>query len=252
MRRAILACLLALLPSPGWAQINVTSQGTFTGGAVTGATSFLDNANFELKNTTDPTKILRINLDGFSAATTRTLTLPNASTNLCGAAVDCAFSVFQNLTAGGSASPDTNLRIGGNAATVNGLSWRTSQTPDTGFLATGSTGNSWLIAEAGDVTFDFAHALQTNPTLFVHSANQNTTQWISITHNATDGVINTGTGGVIFPMNSMGWSVVAGANTACTTTCTNAAVLGFDTAVSATPVGPADATADLCLCAGAN
>lgn len=49
----------------------------------------------------------------------------------------------------------------------------------------------------------------------------------------------------------LGWSVQSGANTACTTTCTSAAVVGFD-AGTGTIVGPADATADDCLCAGAS
>ena len=53
---------------------------------------------------------------------------------------------------------------------------------------------------------------------------------------------------------SIGWSVVTGANTACTTTCTSAAVVGFDTGTLGVSlphiVGTADATADECLCAG--
>lgn len=48
---------------------------------------------------------------------------------------------------------------------------------------------------------------------------------------------------------SLGWSAVSGANTACTTTCTNAAVFGFDSDTSVI-VGPADASADICICAG--
>ncbi len=50
---------------------------------------------------------------------------------------------------------------------------------------------------------------------------------------------------------SIGWSVVAGANTACNTTCTSACVVGFAADVSGSnPVGCADATADSCACAG--
>ena len=53
---------------------------------------------------------------------------------------------------------------------------------------------------------------------------------------------------------SMGFSVVTGANTACTTTCTSAAVVGFDTGTLGVSlphmVGTADASADECLCAG--
>lgn len=55
---------------------------------------------------------------------------------------------------------------------------------------------------------------------------------------------------------SIGWSVVVAANTACNTTCTNACVVGFATGAVGTdterPVDCTDATADRCLCAGAN
>ena len=53
---------------------------------------------------------------------------------------------------------------------------------------------------------------------------------------------------------TIGWSVVAGADTACSTTCTNACVVGFDdgAADAENMVDCASATADKCLCAGAN
>ena len=44
--------------------------------------------------------------------------------------------------------------------------------------------------------FALAQALQTHPTLFIHSANQSTTQWLGFTHNATNGVISVGTGNI--------------------------------------------------------
>lgn len=52
---------------------------------------------------------------------------------------------------------------------------------------------------------------------------------------------------------TIGWAVVAGANTACTTTCVTPCVFGVDTAsATADIVACADATADECLCAGAS
>jgi len=51
---------------------------------------------------------------------------------------------------------------------------------------------------------------------------------------------------------SLGWSIVAGANTACNTTCTFACVHGWETTAGEVAVDCADATADKCLCAGAN
>lgn len=64
---------------------------------------------------------------------------------------------------------------------------------------------------------------------------------------STGTLVNTNTG-------SMGWSVVAAANQACTTTCTFGAVVGLDQgtlgAVLPSLVGTSDATADQCLCSG--
>lgn len=51
--------------------------------------------------------------------------------------------------------------------------------------------------------------------------------------------------------SDIGWALVSGANTACNTTCTNACVVGQNTANFAL-VGCTDATADVCLCAGAS
>lgn len=151
----------------------------------------------------------------------------------------------------------------------------TAQTIDSLLLGLSSS-NSLLITEKADMAFDFSHAGQTNPTLFVHSRNQNTDQWISISHDGTNGVIDVGVGKVTFPggvaagsgditaanvaatgtirssnTTSIGWSVVAGANTACSTTCTNACVFGQNTA-DMSIVDCAAATADVCVCAGAN
>jgi len=69
----------------------------------------------------------------------------------------------------------------------------------------------------------------------------------------TDGGTVTVDGSVTSDANDLGWNVVAGANTACTTTCTSACVFGVNTAATeADIVDCADATADECLCAGAS
>lgn len=49
----------------------------------------------------------------------------------------------------------------------------------------------------------------------------------------------------------IGWSIVSGANTACNTTCTSACVMGQETTSKAF-LACTDATADVCLCAGAS
>lgn len=65
--------------------------------------------------------------------------------------------------------------------------------------------------------------------------------------------IDAGAGTFTSTANSFGWSVVSGADTACTTTCTSACVFGVNTAsLTADIVDCADATADECLCGGSN
>ena len=70
----------------------------------------------------------------------------------------------------------------------------------------------------------------------------------------TDGGVVTIDGSIASNANDLAWAVVAGANTACTTTCTSACVVGFDDGAADVEnmVDCADATADKCLCAGAS
>lgn len=77
------------------------------------------------------------------------------------------------------------------------ISYRTAQTPDSLVLGVSTDSNGFIICEKADVSYDFAHALQTNPTLFIQSANQSSDEWISFAHNQTDAEILVGTGGVI-------------------------------------------------------
>lgn len=213
------------------------------------------------------------------------------------------------------------------------VEFSTRQSIDGLIFGLSNPANYIVFAEKADMAFDFAHTAQTYPTLFVHSQNQATNEWISVGHNGTNGVINVGTGAVTFPggvsasfsptglmtfssgvavapssyqigrdadatnqihlnvptgagfelsindvaemtlnattadfknnvittsgsitstaATNIGWSVVAGANTACNTTCTNACVFGQNTA-DMSIVDCAAATADVCVCAGAN
>lgn len=50
-----------------------------------------------------------------------------------------------------------------------------------------------LICQQSDMGFDFGHSAASSPTLFIHSHNQSTSQWISLTHSGTQGVIACGT-----------------------------------------------------------
>lgn len=72
--------------------------------------------------------------------------------------------------------------------------YNTAQTVNTLFLGVSAESNGFVIAEVGDIAFDFSHGLQTNPTLFIHSKTQATDEWISFSHNTLQGGISTGKG----------------------------------------------------------
>lgn len=83
------------------------------------------------------------------------------------------------------------------------LDWSTTQaTANTLVWGMGNTAKSIIFCDNGDVAKDFDHAGQTNPTIFVHSATSPDTannQWISISHNQTNGVIDVGVGVLDIP-----------------------------------------------------
>jgi hypothetical protein len=110
---------------------------------------------------------------------------------------------------------DTNILLPDNEILKFGSSddcfmyWSTAQTNDALFLGVGAS-NSFIVGEKGDAGYNFAHSVQTNPTLFLHSANQSTTEWISIAHDQTDGVIRTGSG--VLRLKSANSDVVIGSS----------------------------------------
>lgn len=76
------------------------------------------------------------------------------------------------------------------------LVYPSSQTVDSLWLAVGAASNSLIVAQYGDTAYNFAHTQQTNPTLYIHSANQSTTEWLGMTHDQTNGKLSTGAGGL--------------------------------------------------------
>ncbi len=75
--------------------------------------------------------------------------------------------------------------------------WNIGQTVDSMFFGTDANSRSIIIAEKADRLYDFAHAAQTNPALFIQSANQSATEWLSFAFNQSDAEILTGEGGII-------------------------------------------------------
>lgn len=115
-----------------------------------------------------------------------------------------------------------------------------------GGAAGGTRGGSITLAGeevsgGGDITYDAGTA-----DTHIFSVAGVTTEIIgAATHTITGTFTSSATA-------DLGWSVVAGANTACNTTCTSACVVGIDTLGTGGFLGCAVATADFCLCAGAS
>lgn len=103
---------------------------------------------------------------------------------------------------GASVSFDFNGVTGGityfGTSNDTGVGWNTAQTPDTLVwgLSGAASSNTIVFCEIADDGFDFAHAAQTNPTVYIHSASQSTTQWIGLTHDQTNAVITSGAGDI--------------------------------------------------------
>lgn len=204
MRKALASGLICLLLI-GWiAEADVVrsvappSGGSGGGGASTsadntwsGTQTFRDN-KFAVTDDSDTSKILNLQLSSISASTTRTLTVPDVNGTLVtleGASQTVSGSTFQIQSLVGVILSNSYLHVGNSANTHNGFIWDPTQTPDTGVLATGTTGNTWIIGEKQDYGFDYAVAQQANPTLVLASASQNTNERIGIRHNATQGEI---------------------------------------------------------------
>ena len=80
------------------------------------------------------------------------------------------------------------------------LAWNTTQTTSSPTLGLG-TGNSFLVIRKGDMGYNFAFPSQTNPALVVFSGSQNTSRYISLQHNQSNGIVNSGTGSLLLQVS---------------------------------------------------
>jgi len=83
----------------------------------------------------------------------------------------------------------------GNSSDVQ-IDWSTGQTNNSLVFGLGNTSKYILLCETNDIAFNFAHSNQADPTIFIHSSNQNTEEWIGFTHDKTDGIIFVGSGNI--------------------------------------------------------
>jgi hypothetical protein len=95
-------------------------------------------------------------------------------------------------------SDDTQVCLGGSTDAC--FEYDTAQTADALMLGVSTDSESIVIAQLADISTDFGHADQNTPTLYVHNADAaQTTDWISLAHNDTNGVLDVGAGVVSIP-----------------------------------------------------
>lgn len=136
-----------------WSAPNVYAQVQILGGGggVASGGNAPDNVFF-ICDDGDPTKCAAFQASGISTGTTRTYTFPDATITLAGLSTQTfgGTQSFSQVIVG----TDSALSLGANGNANNNLSWVSAQTPDAGILGTGSTGNSWIIAERADAATD--------------------------------------------------------------------------------------------------
>ena len=93
--------------------------------------------------------------------------------------------------AAASAIKDDFLFYWGNANDA-GIEYDTTQVPNSWIFGVSADSKSLVIAELADVNYNWAHPLQSNPTLFMQSSSQSTSQWGSFSHDTQKFQIDAG------------------------------------------------------------
>ena len=139
----------------------------------------------------------------------------------------------------------------GSACTSSGVEARTASDAQIKIFngtVIDATDNDLLITTGGSITVYNANLVNNTTSGSISYSGTSKSNIVNANGNITLGgnLISSAT-------NDLGWSVVAGTNTACNTTCTSACVNGQDTDAATKPiVACTDASADICLCAGAS
>lgn len=80
----------------------------------------------------------------------------------------------------------------------------TAQTADALMLGVSTDSEAVIVCQKADASVDFGHADQTNPTVYVHASDAaDTTKWVSLAHDGTNGVLDVGAGVVTMPDGAM-------------------------------------------------
>lgn len=179
---------IALAPH-GTGYITASSKQAITGGGL--STGWVANS---LSFLHDPSTHVSAIQSGAVVGTQLDLN-PQGGLVRCGAGLTVVgTAIIENVSVG----PNTKIYASGNVTAYGGIGlYNSSQSVASPFLYTGTVSNSWIFCRSSDAAYNFAHAQQTNPTLFLHGAAASQTGWVSIAHNQASAEILCGLGGII-------------------------------------------------------
>lgn len=181
---------------------------TMTANNLPSLTATLTDNGTSIVDDVDPTKVAVFQVSGITSATTRTFTLPNVSSTLM------ALGIAQTVTAALTIDAALNLNQGGSvlnlgatnqivfdsAGQVAFMSMLSALTPDALAIGVGGTANALHLMERADQGFDYQAFCTTglgtiacsDPTLILHSRNQDTGEALAFAHDTKAGVIAAG------------------------------------------------------------
>lgn len=150
--------------SPTFTNLTLTGNLTVAGTATFGSASFtsltVPDNTFSITGSSDATKILRFEVDGFTTATTRTITIPNASTTMVG--TDTVQTLTNKTIGVSQLSGQVAVANGGTGvATITGL---VSGNGTSAFVGRTITGT------ANEITVTDGSGATANPTLSLPAA----------------------------------------------------------------------------------
>lgn len=190
---------------------------------------------------TDVTSILAPNFTVKQTGSIGVGTLsPTTSLHLLSAGDTNITGLFQNTNSVGTTAAAT-LKTNADTATVSMVSHGSGRVISRFGITLG--GYNEIVSTAGSGLI--IGTLGTNPLIF----GVNNVETMRTTTTET-----TSTLPVLSSANNSGWSIVDGTdNTACTSQCTYAAIMGFNVVagnITGLPLGPTDTASDICLCQG--
>ncbi len=121
---------------------------------------------------------------------------PTSKLHVNGTALFAGLTTFENR-----ATFEHEVRVFDDVKTFYGSStdasffYSTAQTNDSMLMGLrANTSRALIITTRFNEEFDHAHPDEINPIIFLHSANQSTTEWTSISNDGDNGLLNVGTG----------------------------------------------------------